>query len=98
MPIKVTNIIVRSPKASVRSDSFLDWIARHWLAWFTALTGMWVTLPWLAPMLIHGLSHVVDDTLLLGMLPETPRSTAVPSTTRTRTSSAAPGPGREVLQ
>ena len=53
MPTKATNIIVQSPEAPVRSDSFLDWIARHWLAWFTALTGMWVTLPWLAPMLMH---------------------------------------------
>ncbi|MEO7911904.1 MAG: hypothetical protein ABIV47_19850 [Roseiflexaceae bacterium] len=53
MPTKATTIIVQSQEPPVRSDSFLDGIARHWLVWFTALTGMWVTLPWLAPMLMH---------------------------------------------
>jgi hypothetical protein len=53
MPIKATNITIQSPEAPVRSDSFLGSIARHWLAWFTALAGVWVILPWLAPMLMH---------------------------------------------
>lgn len=53
MPLVATNIAARSPEAPTRTDSLLDWIARHWLAWFTALTGIWVTLPWLAPLLMH---------------------------------------------
>lgn len=53
MPIKATLITAQSSAAQGRSDSFLDWVARHWLVWFTSLTGMWITLPWLAPILMH---------------------------------------------
>jgi len=38
---------------SVRSDSILDRLARHWPVWLVVLTGVWITLPWLAPVLMH---------------------------------------------
>lgn len=33
--------------------SFVRWFSRNWLAWFTLATGVWVMLPWLAPVLMH---------------------------------------------
>ncbi|MGH2618958.1 MAG: hypothetical protein ACRDHG_00110 [Anaerolineales bacterium] len=27
--------------------------SRHWVAWFLALTGLWVVLPWFAPVFMH---------------------------------------------
>ena len=35
-----------------RSD-ILIWLALHWPILLAALTGVWVTLPWLAPVLMH---------------------------------------------
>lgn len=31
----------------------VDWLSQHWLACLTVFTGIWVTLPWLAPILMH---------------------------------------------
>jgi uncharacterized membrane protein len=36
-----------------RIDQFVSWISRHWLAIMNALAGVWVGLPWLAPVLMH---------------------------------------------
>jgi len=31
----------------------VDWLCRHWVVWFSLLTGVWVILPWVAPVLMH---------------------------------------------
>jgi uncharacterized membrane protein len=33
--------------------SFVDWVAGHWLEIFFVVYGLWVWLPWLAPILMH---------------------------------------------
>ena len=38
---------------STWSDRILDRITCHWPVWLAVLTGVWVTLPWLAPVLMH---------------------------------------------
>jgi uncharacterized membrane protein len=38
---------------SSRAERSLVWIARHWPILLAALTGVWVTLPWLAPVLMR---------------------------------------------
>ena len=30
-----------------------DWLAQHWFLTFAMIYGVWVWLPWLAPMLMH---------------------------------------------
>ncbi len=34
-------------------NTALRFLTRHWLAWLNLLVGMWVLLPWLAPVLMH---------------------------------------------
>jgi uncharacterized membrane protein len=36
-----------------RIDRLVLWIGRHWLATLNVLTGVWVGLPWLAPVFMH---------------------------------------------
>ncbi|HMO57210.1 MAG TPA: DUF2085 domain-containing protein [Roseiflexaceae bacterium] len=36
-----------------RNARFASWLSRYWLACFALLTGIWVALPWLAPVLMH---------------------------------------------
>ena len=31
----------------------LRFFSQHWLAWLNMLVGIWVSLPWLAPILMH---------------------------------------------
>lgn len=48
---------------SSRAERSLPWIARHWPILLAALTGVWVTLPWLAPVLMRagatGPAHLI---------------------------------------
>jgi hypothetical protein len=34
-------------------NTALRFLTRHWLAWLNLLVGIWVLLPWLAPVLMH---------------------------------------------
>jgi uncharacterized membrane protein len=36
-----------------RSTAAMRWLSHHWLAWFIVASGVWVALPWLAPVLMH---------------------------------------------
>jgi uncharacterized membrane protein len=36
-----------------RIDRLVSWIGRHWLALMNVLAGVWVGLPWLAPVFMH---------------------------------------------
>jgi hypothetical protein len=31
----------------------MRWLGQHWLIWYSILTGIWVMLPWLAPIFMH---------------------------------------------
>ena len=44
-----TAVIERAPR---RSERFVYWLARHWLAVFMIAWGVFVILPWLAPVLM----------------------------------------------
>ena len=46
----VTGAVTLAP---ARLERALHWLSRHWLACFCILTGIWVTLPWLAPILMR---------------------------------------------
>jgi len=35
------------------SNKALVFFSHHWLAWLNLLVGIWVSLPWLAPILMH---------------------------------------------
>ena len=39
--------------APARAERAVHWLGRHWLACFCILTGIWVTLPWLAPIFMR---------------------------------------------
>ena len=41
------------PQTPVRSDRIQNRIARHWWVWLVVLIGLWVTLPWLAPVFMQ---------------------------------------------
>ena len=45
------------------TPSVLSSFRQHWFVWFTIGLGIWVLLPWLAPVLMHlgvpGLAHVI---------------------------------------
>src|SRR5512144_1184233 len=41
------------PASSQRSPSLADWLSRHWLEVFLVLYGVWVWLPFLAPVFMH---------------------------------------------
>lgn len=45
------NSALSTPTATVPSTS--TWIARYWLPLFLAIYGVWVWLPWLAPVFMH---------------------------------------------
>lgn len=47
----MSNISISARQASRRSIG--DWLAHHWLEMFFLGYGLWVWLPWLAPMLMH---------------------------------------------
>ena len=44
------NVPIRSSDPSAR---IMHGLSKHWLSWFTLLTGIWVGLPWVAPILMH---------------------------------------------
>ena len=48
-----TNADERMSCASARWNGTLGWFTYHWPVWLALLTGVWVTLPWLAPVLMH---------------------------------------------
>jgi len=35
---------------AIRANRFVHWLSHHWLLLFACLVGLWVTLPWLAPL------------------------------------------------
>jgi uncharacterized membrane protein len=46
-------IPARRRNALISLNRAIYWSARHWLGLFILLTGIWVALPWLAPVLMH---------------------------------------------
>ena len=53
MTQRVANIDERMSHESARWNGTLGWIVYHWPVLLAALTGVWVTLPWLAPVLMR---------------------------------------------
>lgn len=43
----------KSVNQGARGDWLLRWLWQHWLVWLIVLSGIWVLLPWLAPVLLH---------------------------------------------
>ncbi len=39
--------------AHTQSQSFSDWFSEHWMTLFAGIYGVWVLVPWLAPIFMH---------------------------------------------
>jgi uncharacterized membrane protein len=59
-----------APKVPHRTHQAFRSISRHWLAWLNLLVGIWVILPWLAPVLMQSGSVRAANLIYLVYAPQ----------------------------